>query len=98
MKKQNLISVERFCSYYEIPDSFIHELVEYELIKVIQEKEKRFIDFNSVSQIEKYIRLHFDLNVNFEGLDIITNLITQLEEAQEEIKKLKAQINLYRLD
>ncbi len=94
MKLDNHISVTQFCSYYNIPDTFINSLTQYDLISVAVKENESFIAVDTIAHIEKLMRLHYDLNVNFEGLDIITNLLTQLEEAQQEIRLLKNKLDL----
>lgn len=95
MKKDSLISVKQFCVTYDVPDTFINKLVEYDLLEPIFEKEEPYIAFDHIPEIEKFMRLHYDLDINFEGLDIITNLLTQIDDLQQEIKSLKTRLLLY---
>ncbi len=95
MKKDNLISVEQFCVHYNIPNTFIDSLVEYDLITVIPEEDTNYLDIDTISSIEKMMRMHFDLNVNFEGLDVVNNLLQQIEELQQEMQVLKNKLRFY---
>jgi hypothetical protein len=45
--------------------------------------------------IEKIIRLHNDLNVNKEGIDIIFNLQEKEKQLLKEIKALQNRLGLY---
>ncbi len=95
MKKDNLISVEQFCVHYNIPNTFIDSLVEYDLITVLPEEDTNYIALDTISSIEKMMRMHFDLNVNFEGLDVVNNLLQQIEELQQEVQVLKNKLRFY---
>lgn len=95
MKKDNVISIKQFCVTYDVPDTFIQNLVEYDLLKPIVDKEESYIDYDYIPVIEKFMRLHYELDINFEGLDIITNLLSQINELQQEIRTLKSKLLLY---
>ncbi len=95
MKKDNLISVEQFCVHYNIPNTFIDSLVEYDLITVLPEEDTNYLNLDTISSIEKMMRMHFDLNVNFEGLDVVNNLLQQIEELQQEMQVLKNKLRFY---
>ncbi len=53
------------------------------------------IEASAIPQVEKIMRLHFDLNINLEGIDVIINLLQQIETLQEEITQLKRRLSLY---
>ncbi len=89
------IAVKQFCTHYNIPISFIDSLTNYDLIKIIECENVKHIQLDDINNVEKLIRLHYDLNINFEGLDVINNLITQINNLQEEIITLKNKISLY---
>ncbi len=86
---ENKITISQFCEIYEIPSDFIESLQKYELIELIRAENTAYIHNEQVAQIEKFMRLHYDLNINFEGLDVIHNLLNQLETLQQEIILLK---------
>lgn len=58
-------------------------------------EEKSFIPFSQLLELEKMIRLHYDLDVNVEGIDVIHHLVKKLEDAQNEIGRLKNRLKLY---
>jgi len=91
-----LISIQQFCKHYDIPISFIDSLFNFELIELIQENNTKFINQNQVNIIEKLIRLHYDLDINFEGLDVVLNLLNQIEYLQNELTTLNNQLDFYR--
>jgi len=92
---KELISIHKICESYQIPESFFDELQEFELIPVYTENEEPMIDAAALPQVEKILRLHFDLHVNLEGIDVIINLLQQIENLQDQINYLKQRLRLY---
>ncbi len=89
------ISTKQICVHYNIPTSFIDSLVEYELIEVIIIDSTPHITAEEIERVERLMRMHFDLNVNFEGIDIINNLLNQVDELQEKIHTLQNKLDIY---
>ncbi|MGJ8744296.1 chaperone modulator CbpM [Polaribacter sp.] len=95
METQNLISIQQFCEHYSIPTTFMNQLKEYELIEVIVENDDHYIKITQITEVEKMIRLHYDLNINLEGVDVIYNLLNQVESLKKEINNLQNKLNFY---
>lgn len=89
MKKRNTISISTFCKNYDIPQSFLDNLMHYELVILNSDDETVYILEEQVETIERFIRLHYDLNINFEGLDVINNLMSKIQELQHRINQLE---------
>ena len=90
------IAVKKFCTHNNIPLSFIESLSEYELIELKEVEGSTYIQLEDIHRIEKMIRLHYELNVNFEGIDIINHLKAQIKSLEEEIIVLKNTIDFYK--
>jgi hypothetical protein len=43
--------------------------------------------------MEMFIRLHYDLNINIEGIDVIRNLLTKIELIEQELATLRRQLD-----
>ena len=95
METQNLISIQHFCNHYSIPVTFITDLKEYELIEVIVTDNEDFLNITQINEVERMIRLHYDLNINLEGVDVISGLLKQVTSLQEEIQILKNKLSFY---
>ena len=95
MKEIKNISVTQFCTHYEVPVSFIENLNNYELIQITTIDNSAYIDLDQIRIIEKLIRLHYHLNINFEGLDVVVNLLDQIEHLQKEITDLNNKLEFY---
>ena len=95
METQNLISIHQFCEHYSIPATFINDLKEYELIEIIVTENEDFIKITQINEVEKMIRLHYDLNINLEGVDAIYNLLNQVDSLKKEITDLQNKLRFY---
>lgn len=95
METQELIIVDLFCREYQIEISFIQDLEAYGLVEIIVQEEQMYLDRNQLVTLEKIIRLHNELNINKEGIDIILNLQEKENQLLNEINYLKNRLRLY---
>ena len=92
---EDLIPQETCCTEYNIEVSFIQQLSEYGLIDIITVEEKSFVHSNQLNQLESLIRLHYDLDINMEGMDAIAHLLTKLKTLQSEVISLKSKLQVF---
>jgi len=94
MKKETkLISVVDFCSYYNVEAAFVDSLKEYELIEVTTIENREFIYPEQLHHLEKVVRLHYDLDINMEGIDVIMQLLQRIEQMKLEMRGLKNKLH-----
>jgi hypothetical protein len=98
MQEENLISANEFCLHHNIEISFIQSLQEYGLVEITTSQEGSFITINQLGEVEKLMRLHYDLNINFEGIDAITHLLKKLQSMEDEMLRLKNKLRLYEME
>ena len=98
MMKQHLIQTETLCSHYNIEISFLDALNNMGLIRIEIVKQDRFIHHDQLGDLEKIIRLHNELNVNLEGIDVVFNLLKKERELRNELNALKNRLRLYEND
>ena len=95
MANPKIVSIHKICSFYDVPISFFDNLAEYELIEIVNVNEQKFIKEDSINKFEKILRLHYDLHVNMEGIDVITNLLNKIDDLQAENNRLKNILSFY---
>jgi len=98
MNTQHLISTQVLCTHYNIEISFVDALNKMGLIRIEIIEQNEFIHEDEISNLEKIIRLHNELNVNLEGIDIVFNLLKQEQELRNELIMLKNKLRLYEHD
>ena len=95
MKEQHLISTQILCSRYNIEISFVDTLNKMGLIQIEIIEQNQYIHQDQISDLEKIIRLHNELNVNLEGIDVVFNLLEKEKQLRDELTALKNRIRLY---
>lgn len=95
METQDLIIIDVFCQEYQIEINFINDLESFGLIETVVHNENKYLDKNQLVHVEKIIRLHNDLNINKEGIEIILGLLEKEKQLLSEIKYLKNRLGLY---
>ncbi|HVM89446.1 MAG TPA: chaperone modulator CbpM [Puia sp.] len=95
MQSENLIPLKNFCLSHELKFSFIETLQHYGLVEVTNVEHISFIHDSELPKLEQLVRLYRDLDINFEGMEVITNLLRQMEEMHDEIIRLKNKLAAY---
>lgn len=95
MASENYILVRLFCERTKIDDDFVKNLQEYGLVAFEERENDIFIEESDISQIEKMFRLHRDLGINYEGLDVINQMLQRLDTMHSEMEQLKKKLYIY---
>lgn len=95
MEAQELIIIDVFCQEYQIEINLINDLEAFGLIETIVQNENKYLYKSQLVHVEKIIRLHNDLNINKEGIEIILDLLEKEKQLLSEIKYLKNRLDLY---
>lgn len=95
MQIEYLIDLEKFCSSHKIEISFISSLQETGLIEITTIENEGYIKAGQLRQLENYIHLFYELNINLEGIDSISNLLLQIESLQNDVIELRNRLRLY---
>ena len=97
METKNLISTDEFCALYNVEYSFVSSLQESGLIEITTLEERGFIPTSQLVELEKYVRLHDELDINLEGIEAINHLLQRIRTMQDEIATLKNRLRLYEI-
>ena len=95
MENDKLIRVEILCSSYSVEPSFIDSLFELGLIEITTVDEGRYLAAERINDLERMIRLHYDLDINLEGIETITHLLNQICQLQEEMNMLRNRLSFF---
>jgi len=95
MNKINLIPAKKFCTSHNIEISFITSLHEAGLLETTIIKETEYIHENQLSELEKIVRLYYELDINLEGIQTVMHLLQRINDMQDEITLLKNRLRLY---
>jgi hypothetical protein len=92
---EKMIPITRVCQQYQIEVSFIYALQDYGLIEVVQQGKTVCIDDDHLGELERMIRLHYELEINLEGIDVIRNLMRRMAQLEAEMNRLRNRLNIY---
>jgi hypothetical protein len=81
---------------YEVEESFIESLHEVGLIRLIDQDEERFIEYDDLSDLEQFIRWHYEMDINVEGIDALRHMLERVRSLQSEITQLRHELQFYK--
>lgn len=89
MEPEELIPIKDFCIYHNVEYSFIDSLESSGLISITSVQHSSYVHADDIRKLEKFVRLHYDLDINLEGIETINHLLEKIEEMQNELSHLK---------
>lgn len=95
MNLEEFIATDEICVRYQVTHTFISNLNESGLLEVINIEQKQYIHCDKISEFEKMRRLHYDLEINLEGIEAIQHLLNKVQELQKENRKLRNRLDLF---
>ena len=95
MPEEEVISLEIFCSYYQVDQIFLETLEEHGLISISYRENKKFILKEDMAELEKYSRMYYELSINVPGIDALRHMLEKIKELQQETENLKARLRIY---
>jgi chaperone modulatory protein CbpM len=95
MEREELITAIQCCTTYNLEYTFITWLNEHDLLQLEHLDEQAYIPHSQLKNLEQYITLHNDLDINLEGIEAISHLLQRVEKMQAEINRLKNQLHIY---
>jgi len=95
MKDQSMIPANTLCLHYNIEVSFVTALHQMGLIELEIIEQDPFIRSDQLSDLERMIRLHHELHLNLEGIDVVVNLLQRERKLRLELQALENRLRLY---
>lgn len=95
MQTEELIPAEEFCIHHNIELSFIYSIKDAGLVQMTSIEEKIFVPVSQLGQLEKLVRLYYEMNINLEGIETITYLLQRLNDMQQQIVQLSNRLSRY---
>jgi hypothetical protein len=95
METEMLIALDEFCTVHDIEFSFVYSLQQSGLIEIIKIRDKNFIEADRLHQLEKFVRLYYDLDINLQGIETINYLLDRISSMQDEINNLRNKLRVY---
>ena len=90
-----MILAETFCVHHQIALSFIQQLRKQGMIETVIVEGNIFIPESELVRLEKIMHLHFDLDINLEGIETINYLLDRITHMQQEITTLNNRLKAW---
>lgn len=95
MEKEALIPANDLCTYYEVSYTFISGLHEAGLIELDIIDELGYVHQEQLSDLERLIRLHKDLEINTGGIETVVHLLDRIKRLEQRLFTLEQKLSLY---
>lgn len=89
---ESLISLNKFCSSCGIEISFVQALCEQGLCELVERETTTYILPDEITRLERLSRLHYEMDINLEGLQAIIHLQKKIEDLEEQVKDLRRKL------
>lgn len=95
MTTEIYIPIKTLCTHYKVETSFFQGLNDYGLIEITTVEQSPCVHQNHLKNLEAIVRLHHDLNINFEGIDTVLNLLDKINDLQGELVATKNRLRIF---
>lgn len=92
---ENSIPAVDFCAFHHIEISFLRSLGNAGLLETDPILETGSIPLDQLEELEKFIRLHNELDINLAGIEAIVHLLERVQSMRQEISRLRNRLSLY---
>lgn len=95
MEINEYILIENICTHHNVDISLMESLHSLGLVKFIYFDDRKYLHNEDLMATEKMIRLHDELGVNPEGIDVIVNLLQQMDELRWQLEISKRRLKIF---
>ncbi len=95
MNIERYIPIQTLCTHYAVKTTFFENLNDYGLIELTTIEQSPCVHQNDIKHLESMIRLHDDLQLNFEGIDTVLNLLERIEDLQSQLTLAQKRLKIY---
>ena len=95
MQTEHLVLVRDFCVYHNVEITFVETLAANDLIQTTTIEQTLYVEPAQLLQLEKFVRLHRDLNIHTDDLDVVADLLDRMETLQSEVVTLQNRLRFY---
>jgi chaperone modulatory protein CbpM len=89
MHSVEYIAAGEFCAFHRVELSFIEGLHDSGLIGMTVRDGAILLPADELPVLEKFIRWHYELAINFEGIEALAHLLQRVDSLQEENRRLR---------
>ena len=95
MENEELIRIDVLCRIHNLDTSFIWSLNERGLVELTLFEEIQYIHSNQLTDLERMIRLHTELEINLEGIEAVGHLLQKVQDLSSQVRVLQNRMERY---
>lgn len=95
MSSEELIPAREFCTFHHVELSFIHNLHDSGLIGMTIQDGIAFLPTDELPALEKFVRWHYELSINPEGIEALSHVLQRVERLLDENRLLRTRLRRY---
>ena len=95
MLPSDLIPAYDFCVHHHVEITFLRTLDRRGIIDVVTVEQTDYVRPEQLTRLERLVRLHQELAIHPDDLDIVSNLLEQVEELQRQVVGLRNRLRFY---
>ena len=96
MMSQKKITYTECLQIYQVEETFLDQLQSSGLIEIVIEEDDRYIEYDYLQEIEQFVRWHYELEINMEGIEALHHMLQQVQQLQDDVEKLRGELNFYK--
>ena len=81
---------------YQVEETFLDELQSSGLIEIVIEEDDRYIGYDYLEEIEQFVRWHYELQINMEGIEALHHMLQQIRDLQSDVEQLRGELKFYK--
>lgn len=81
---------------YQVDETFLDELQSSGLIQIVIEEDDRYIEYDYLEEIEQFVRWHYELEINMEGIEALHHMLQQVRNLQSDVEQLRGELKFYK--
>lgn len=95
MQPVEYIAASEFCAFHQVQLSFIKGLHESGLVAITIRDGSMWLPADELPALEKFVRWHYDLAIDSEGIEAMAHLLQRMNTLQEENRLLRNRLRAF---
>jgi chaperone modulatory protein CbpM len=99
MRNTLVVDMQEFCQVVDMPVAYVMEIVEHGIVEPQGTRPDEWVfDTYSLSVAKRAVKLHHELELEWDGVALALNLLDELEQVRAENRMLKQRLGRFLLD
>ncbi len=95
MSDNQPLTISLICRHYRIEPVFIDQLIEVGLLETEDMQGQKVVPENQISRLDRMVRIHHDLEVNPQGIDVVFNLLSRIDELEQSLNDAMNRLSIH---